>query len=138
MTDTRAHAFSLNTTHVWFDETGTATAQEVTADFWPNLVAGTGPGGTWLLGGGPRTEDASSWDLHPEGECVVILVTGAMAIVIDEGVAGERVIELRPGQACLVPRDVWHRQVVHEPSERIFLTAGAGTRMRPVEPVPRT
>ncbi len=132
LTDLTAHAFSLDTSHVWLDGTGTAATQEVTPDFWRNLVAGAGPRGTWLLGGGLRTEDTSSWDLHPEGECVFLLVTGAMAIVVDEGVAGERTIELSPGQACLVPRGVWHRQIVHEPSERVFLTAGAGTRMRPV------
>lgn len=128
--------FSLNTTHVWLDGTGTAVTQEVTPDFWPSLVAGAVPSGTWLLGGGPRTEDASSWDMHPHGECIFLLVTGAMAIVVDDGVTGERTIELRAGQACLVPRGVWHRQVVHEPSERIFLTAGAGTQMRPVGPEP--
>lgn len=97
LTDLTAHAFSLDTSHVWLDGTGTAATQEVTPDFWRNLVAGAGPRGTWLLGGGLRTEDTSSWDLHPEGECVFLLVTGAMAIVVDEGVAGERTIDASRG-----------------------------------------
>ena len=36
--------------------------------------------------------------------------------------AGEQVIALRGGQACIVPRGAWHRQVVRAPSLLLFLS----------------
>jgi len=42
------------------------------------------------------------------------------------------IITLRGRGACIVPRGQWHRAVVHEPSELLHVTRGAGTRHRPV------
>jgi hypothetical protein len=61
----------------------------------------------------------------------VILLSGAID-VITERPAGEHAVELRqPGDTSVVPRGLWHRSVLLEPSNRIFMVAGAGTRMRP-------
>jgi mannose-6-phosphate isomerase-like protein (cupin superfamily) len=67
------------------------------------------------------------------GECIVLLLTGAMTVVVERHDGTEDRLELLPGQSCLVPRGLWHRQIVREPSERVFITAGAGTEFRPVD-----
>ena len=45
---------------------------------------------------------------------------------------GERVLELRPGAACVVPRATWHRQRVREAGSLLGVTFGRGTQHRPV------
>jgi hypothetical protein len=42
-----------------------------------------------------------------------------------------RVILLRDRGACIVPKGVWHGQVVHAKSELMFITPGRGTQHRP-------
>ncbi len=44
----------------------------------------------------------------------------------------ERVVELRPGNAIVNPRDVWHTTRVHEPGRALFIRPGAGTEHRPL------
>ena len=45
---------------------------------------------------------------------------------------GERMIRLRGGQGCIVPRGVWHRLILRQPSERLFVTPPRGTQLRSV------
>ena len=46
--------------------------------------------------------------------------------------AGERTFGLRGRRACLVPRGVWHRLILRQPSDLLFITPARGTRHRPV------
>ena len=75
-------------------------------------------------------EDWSSWEVHPEGDEVVLLLSGSVDLVLEEP-EGERVVELRGRAACIVPRGVWHTARVHEPSQALHITRGAGTQHRP-------
>ncbi|MGH3500759.1 MAG: cupin domain-containing protein [Nocardioidaceae bacterium] len=88
--------------------------------------------GTWMVGWETRSEDTPRWTMHPNGECLIVLLTGELSVVIDDENGGQ-VHELRPGQACIVPGGLWHRTVAQQPSQRIFLTAGEGTQTRPAE-----
>jgi len=44
----------------------------------------------------------------------------------------QRTIPVAAGGACLVPRGVWHRLAMREPSDLVFVTPPDGTRVRPV------
>ena len=125
-------ALDLSRSYVSIGEDGLAEAVAVTPQFWEELTTGRRSVGQWLLGAAQSQQSAPHWDLHPDGECIIILLSGSIDVTMQVG-DDEHVVELREtGDACLVPRGVWHRQVLHEPSRRIFLTEGAGTRMRPV------
>ena len=78
---------------------------------------------------------ADEWEIHPDGDEVLYLLTGAIDVVLD-GPDGERAFGLRGGRACLVPRAVWHRLVLRQPSDLLFITPAHGTRHRPVGPGP--
>jgi hypothetical protein len=124
-------ALDLRGTYVSI-EGDAATPVEVTPDFWPELISGQRTVGTWLMGANHRESGPQVWDLHPEGECVVCLLSGAVDIAVQRG-DREYMVELRaPGAAFVVPRGTWHRQIIEEPSDVLFLTAGRGTRQRPV------
>ncbi|HVT42003.1 MAG TPA: cupin domain-containing protein [Acidimicrobiales bacterium] len=72
----------------------------------------------------------NTWERHPAGEEVVVLLSGRVDLVqeIDDA---ERVIPLRPGQAVVNPPNVWHTARVHEPGTALFITPGEGTEVRP-------
>jgi mannose-6-phosphate isomerase-like protein (cupin superfamily) len=76
-------------------------------------------------------EDWPHWEMHPRGEEVLVLVDGRMTLILDEP-DGERRVEMTPGSTCVVPRGIWHRALVPEPSRFIGLTYGAGTQHRPI------
>lgn len=130
----------LARTYVHIEGDGRAAAVPVTDDFWSLLMAGGGDRedirrmaeGGWMVGTFPYTETWGQWEVHPEGEEIVLLLSGSVDFILDEP-AGERVIALRGRSACLVPRGTWHRAVVHEPGEALHITFGRGTEHRPFE-----
>jgi uncharacterized cupin superfamily protein len=71
-----------------------------------------------------------SWERHPAGEELVVLVSGRVDL-IQELDGGPRVVALRAGQAVVNPRGVWHTADVHEPGDALFVTPGRGTEIRP-------
>jgi mannose-6-phosphate isomerase-like protein (cupin superfamily) len=70
------------------------------------------------------TEDPPiSGEMHPDGDEILFLWSGAMDVVLERD--GEEVVtSLSPGEAFVVPRGVWHRTVVREPSDLLNLTMG--------------
>jgi mannose-6-phosphate isomerase-like protein (cupin superfamily) len=78
----------------------------------------------------PQDETWDYWERHPAGDEVVVLLSGRVDVVQDlDGT--ETTIELRPGQAMVNPRGVWHRGVVHDAGTALFITPGRGTEHRP-------
>ena len=72
-----------------------------------------------------------SWERHPAGEEVVVLLSGRIDVV-QEIDGAEYVVELRPGQAMINPAGVWHTARVHEPGMALFVTPGRGTEAKPL------
>src|SRR5262245_33824579 len=66
-----------------------------------------------------------------DGDELLLLLSGALDVILDLP-EGERTIPLTAGGACLVPRGVWHRLAMHQPSDLVFVTPPAGTLRRPV------
>jgi mannose-6-phosphate isomerase-like protein (cupin superfamily) len=78
----------------------------------------------------PQEETWDSWERHPAGDEVVVLLSGRVDLVQDLDGA-EHVVELRPGQAVINPAGVWHTARVHEPGVALFVTPGRGTEAKP-------
>jgi quercetin dioxygenase-like cupin family protein len=96
---------------------------------YEQLVAGDGTEGR-LVAVIAQRETWDSWERHPQGEEVVVLLAGRVDLI--QEIDGTAVtVELHPGEAAINPKNVWHRSVVHEPGEALFITPGAGTEHRP-------
>ena len=81
--------------------------------------------------GGIAMKESTGWEMHPDGDEVLTLLSGQFDIILDEGGA-QRVIALTPGKSAIVPQGVWHRMVIHMPGELLFLTPGDATEHRPL------
>jgi mannose-6-phosphate isomerase-like protein (cupin superfamily) len=109
-----------------------ATLLQVTSAFWERLGARRDLRGGRLVSAYRFEEDWASWERHPAGDEIVVLLSGAMDFVLD-GAGGEQVVPMRGRRAVVVPAGVWHTARVLEPSEAIFFTRGEGTEHRPLE-----
>lgn len=87
-------------------------------------------------GAAPADFHADQWEMHPAGDELLYLVTGALQVIVEER-GGERRFLLRGGQACLVPRRTWHRLVVRRPSDLLFISPARGTQHRVVDTAAR-
>jgi len=71
-----------------------------------------------------------TWEMHPEGEELVVCVAGR--IVLHQEIEGRVVtVALEPYQAVVNPRGVWHTADVTAEAAALFITAGLGTQVRP-------
>lgn len=87
-------------------------------------------GGGWLVTKFPMANDSPTWEMHSAGDELLYLLSGAMEVVLEES-SGNHIIELQAGMACLVPRGVWHRQLMRTPGDLLVITYGKGTQLRP-------
>ena len=127
---TTSDAFDLATTYVQLDDGPAAFAVDVDDEFWETIDRRSELHGGRLVGAFHNAADWDIWEMHPAGDEVVCLLSGAIDVVLDE-TAGERVVALEAGQTCIVPRGVWHRAVVREPGDTLHITRGEGTQHRP-------
>lgn len=71
----------------------------------------------------------SSWEMHPEGDEVVVCLEGRLTLIqVIDGVAVRRVLE--PFDTAINVAGVWHTADVEEPTVALFITAGKGTENR--------
>ncbi len=71
--------------------------------------------------------DWPTWEMHPEGDEFVLLLSGATDFVLwEEGV--ERTVSLvTQGYYVVVPRGTWHTARPKPQAELLFFTPGEGT-----------
>ncbi len=125
--------FQATETYLHLGPEGTAVPLEVDESFWEKLTTGgfdhLGPGR--LVSTYEFHEDWESWERHPAGEEVVMLIAGAIEFVLETD-KGERKIKLdQTGQFLLVPRGAWHTANVAQAAKALFITPGEGTEHRP-------
>ena len=119
----------LRTTFLSLADGPDAVPLEVGPDFWETINERDDLAER-LVGVFAYDSDWDSWEVHPEGDEIVMLLSGAADLVLDEP-GGERIIELRDRATAIVPRGVWHTLTVHEPGEALHITRGEATQHRP-------
>lgn len=71
-----------------------------------------------------------SWEMHPRGAELVACVDGSMTL--HQEIDGEtRTAVLSAGEAIVNPPGVWHTADIEGEATAFFITAGAGTEIRP-------
>jgi mannose-6-phosphate isomerase-like protein (cupin superfamily) len=110
---------------------GETTTAPRTPTFWRDLVAGAGDRVVGAVHG--RDADAfhpDECEMHPHGDELLCLLSGAVDVVLEEP-ATDRAAPLKAGEVFVVPRGVWHRIVLREPADLLFVTPPQGTKLRP-------
>lgn len=69
-------------------------------------------------------------EMHPDGDEVLYLISGRVRVVfLDDAVED---IDVLPGCGLVVPKGMWHRVDILEPSQIAYLTPGPNNEFRPL------
>ncbi|MEE9280363.1 MAG: cupin domain-containing protein [Myxococcota bacterium] len=117
--------FDLSQYTVGLSRSGGSSVQPNAAEP-PRRVDGLVVGAPFMTRNAPH-----SGEMHPDGDELLYLISGRVDVVLEEG-AQEHSVELAPGQALVVPRGVWHRVLLREPSQLLYITPGPGGEHRPL------
>ncbi|MCB1644630.1 MAG: hypothetical protein KDI36_04215 [Pseudomonadales bacterium] len=73
------------------------------------------------------TEDWPTWEQHPAGDEMVILLSGqaTMKLRTADGTTSTQLTTT--GEFIIVPEGVWHTACISVPTTMLFITAGEGT-----------
>ncbi|HEY7205026.1 MAG TPA: cupin domain-containing protein [Methylomirabilota bacterium] len=123
-------AFDSFATFVHLHADGATTTAPRTPAFWRDLVAEAGD----RVVGAVHGRDAATFhpdesEMHPHGDELLCLLSGAVDVTLEEP-AADREVPLRAGELFVVPRGVWHRIVLREPADLLFITPPQGTQLR--------
>jgi mannose-6-phosphate isomerase-like protein (cupin superfamily) len=72
--------------------------------------------------------DWPTWERHPAGDEVVVLLSGAAEFVLDRDGSHESVRLEAPGSFVIVPRGTWHTARIAASATMLFITPGEGTQ----------
>jgi mannose-6-phosphate isomerase-like protein (cupin superfamily) len=79
-----------------------------------------------------RDLHASMQEMHPEGDEVLLLLSGSIDVVVETG-GEEDSTALEAGQFAIVPRGAWHRLVMRKPGQLVFINSRIGMQSRPAK-----
>lgn len=106
-----------------------ATIETADADLYPRIARNyDGFKGHELIAGYEFETDWSSWEVHPKGDEIVMLMAGEIEFILRTD-SGEQSIELKePGEYLVVPKGVWHTAKTKGTAKVLFITPGEGTQ----------
>lgn len=73
----------------------------------------------------------TTWEMHPLGAEVVVCVAGEITLHQEFPDGSKASVTLRPKDYAINPPGVWHTADVTAEATALFITAGAGTEVRP-------
>ena len=120
--------FHIDTTRLVLAPGGNAIPRPVTDDFYESLERDfKGFAGHSLVQRYSFSEAWPSWEMHPAGDEMVMLLSGAADLILWRGDSEECIQVDQPGQFLLVPRGTWHTARPRPQAEMLFVTPGEGT-----------
>jgi hypothetical protein len=127
--------YDLLGTYLHLADGGAITPLTVTPSFWQELGSGAlgavGEGGR-LVSTAQYDADWNFWEMHPQGEEFVCLLSGAVDFLLERPDGGADMVRLdAAGSFVLVPPGAWHTAKISTASTLLFITAGVGTQHRP-------
>ncbi|MDN3638833.1 cupin domain-containing protein [Simiduia curdlanivorans] len=73
------------------------------------------------------SEPWGSWERHPAGDEIVILLSGRVEFVLRRDEGDDSVSLDQNGDYLVIPQGIWHTAKTAEPSRLLFITPGEGT-----------
>lgn len=77
------------------------------------------------------SESWDSWEMHPEGDEVVLCLSGEIILHQEMRDGSKGSVTIRAGEYVINPPGCWHTANVEGEATALFITAGLGTQHRP-------
>lgn len=81
------------------------------------------------------SEDWSTWEKHPAGDEMVVLLSGRAEFVLRRESGDESIVLEDPGSFVIIPRNTWHTARTEQVTSVLFVTPGEGTQNAVSPPV---
>ena len=75
--------------------------------------------------------DWPTWEVHPHGDEIVMLLSGEVTFILDLDGKHESLQLTETGQYLFVPKGIWHTAKIAVPSKLLFITPGQDTKTKP-------
>ncbi len=72
--------------------------------------------------------DWSSWEVHPHGDEVVLLISGEVEFILATEPSETCITLSEQGQYLVVPKGIWHTARTKRKAKLLFITPGQGTQ----------
>jgi len=130
----RGEPRDLRTTYAQLLDDGSASLLAIDERFWAEVMRGEHPELEQgrLVSCFEFAQNWDSWERHPAGEELAILLRGEVEWLLEHGDGVERVRLSEPGQFVSIPRGTWHTAHTEGRCTVLFVTPGSGTEHRPV------
>ena len=105
----------------------------VDGKFWERLAAGELGDfhNEYLVVCHAFAEDWPVWEMHPNGDEIVCLLSGVVTFILEREGGTEAIELVESGSYVIVPKGTWHTARTSGPCRMLFITAGEGTQNRP-------
>lgn len=114
-------AFDLAKRPLYLAGAGTIVAFHGDADFWSTVAGRDQFRSGHLVSVFSYEHTWTRWECHPRGDELAMVLSGAVDFVLDDNTR-EWSTSVGIGSGVLIPQNVWHRAVLHEPSTLLFIT----------------
>lgn len=84
----------------------------------------------WVAGVSHQTGDWERWERHPDGDELVMCISGSMQLAVESPAGQTSVRDLPIGHGVVVPAGTWHRGIVAEPGDVLTVTFGSPSQHR--------
>ena len=120
---------NIESTRAIFSPSNLVTLKEVTDSFFPELdQAFPDFENHMLISQHAFDEVWPTWEIHPKGDELVLLLSGDTDLVLSNPDGSETVIRVSgQGDYVVVPKGTWHTARPHAPTSLLFMTPGEGT-----------
>lgn len=81
-----------------------------------------------LIAGYEFSSDWGIWEVHPNGDEIVLLLSGEITFVLKLPGGHESITLDTPGSYIIVPKGIWHTAKINTRSKLLFITPGEGTQ----------
>lgn len=72
-------------------------------------------------------EDWPSWEVHPNGDEIVVLLSGSATFMLKIDNVNHQLTLNGFGDSVVVPKNVWHTAKIDDSAKMLFVTPGEGT-----------
>lgn len=125
----------IQTSFVVINDKLLADVVPVTGTIWTDLDARYGDfAGHSLIASFSFDDDWPTWEVHPEGDEFVCLLSGDAEMILDTSDGEHRIRLDMPGSFVVVPKGTWHTAKIHAATTMLFVTPGQGTENREQPP----
>ena len=125
-------AHKLEKERLFIDGDGGVAVVPVTPDFYAKIKDRTDLGGTLISYGVSSGAPSRSWEMHPKGEEILVILDGSPKIFFEHPDGHTESMTASAGDAMIVPRGVWHRTESQAGWRILYITYGAGTMHKPL------